>query len=287
MTNRQDEGVITNTHASGNPEAKVHILYKKLGQTPLEALEEYRRESIELAGQPLTYAGRLDPMAEGLLLVISGVAVNEKEKYTNLPKTYVSKILWGFETDTLDILGLISPRGCLGQEIVPEIEEVKKYLENMVGKFDQKYPAYSSKPVLGKPLFKWAREGRLLEIEIPTHEVEIFSAQHISREEISGDVLLNEIISKINLVSGDFRQEEIKKEWQHRLDKTPPRVTLGEKFIVDNIELNVGSGFYVRQFVSDLAENFNTKAVTYHILRTKVGDFIIWSSNNTTFGSLS
>ena len=38
------------------------------------------------------------------------------------------------------------------------LQAVAKELE---GEYEQEYPPYSSKSVGGKPLFKWAREGRL------------------------------------------------------------------------------------------------------------------------------
>jgi tRNA U55 pseudouridine synthase TruB len=41
---------------------------KNVGETPLELLERLRRERPELAQETLSYAGRLDPMAEGVML---------------------------------------------------------------------------------------------------------------------------------------------------------------------------------------------------------------------------
>src|SRR3989344_2297636 len=81
-------------------------LYKKEGQTPLEAMEEFRKENLEYKDQKMTYAGRLDPMAEGVLLILTGDDCKEKQKYLGLNKEYEFEILWGFQTDTYDILGL-------------------------------------------------------------------------------------------------------------------------------------------------------------------------------------
>ena len=157
-----------------------------------------------------------------------------------------------------------------------KVEEIQDRLIKSVGKFVQKYPAYSSKPVLGpsplgrtsKPLFQWAREGRIGEIEIPEHEVEVFEAEFLERREISEPKLLEEIKQKISKVTGDFRQKEILSLWSETLS----RGTL-DTFTIDRILVKVSSGFYVRQFVSDLAESLGTKALTFHIKRTKVGDF--------------
>ena len=40
------------------------------------------------------------------MILLAGDAVYEKEKYLKLDKEYEAEILFGFETDTYDILGL-------------------------------------------------------------------------------------------------------------------------------------------------------------------------------------
>lgn len=243
----------------------LHILYKKLGETPYEVILRYKKENPETDILPMTYAGRLDPMAEGLLLVLSGEEVHNKDKYLDLPKEYEFEILWGFKTDTLDVLGLVENTTTFEN---PSEEKVKQELGKSVGKFEQTYPVYSSRPVGGKSLFQWAREGRIGEIDIPKHEVEIFDAKYVNRKKILREDLLGEIKNKVSLVKGDFRQQEILDAWEKVLSQTE-----AEEFVVDKISINVSSGFYVRQFVSDLAESVGIDALAFHIKRTKVGRY--------------
>jgi len=47
------------------------LLNKKEGETPLEALQAFRSKNKKYKGVKMTYAGRLDPMASGLLLVLA------------------------------------------------------------------------------------------------------------------------------------------------------------------------------------------------------------------------
>ncbi|MES2213631.1 MAG: hypothetical protein V4473_02220 [Patescibacteria group bacterium] len=277
----------------------VHVLYKKLGETPLECIERFRNKNPELQGVSITYAGRLDPMAEGLLIVLSGDAVHEKEKYLGMSKTYFCEVLWGVETDTLDVLGLLARENSLSSlflkhgvarghspaslsdrrpaygfknnesENFPSISNLQNILKACGGgKMQQQYPAYSSKPVNGTPLFQWAREGIINEIEIPSHEVELFDTKFVSRGEVLGSELLEKIKEKIGLVKGDFRQEEIVAGWEKFFD-----LQSENSFVIDTIQLTVSSGFYVRQFVADLAREFGTIATTFHIKRTQIGDF--------------
>ncbi len=253
----------------------VYVVNKEVGETPLQVINRFRKENVsknpELDFLPITYAGRLDPMAEGLLILLVGEHTKDKEKYLNLNKTYEFEVLWGFETDTLDLLGLVVESGKYKVESkIPKLEMIQEYLNNSVGKFEQLYPAYSSRPVGGKPLFEWAREGKMGGIDIPRHEVEIFSAEHVSRREILKNDLSEYIIKKIDLVGGDFRQEETNEGWKEALLSADL-----ENFIVDKFRLEVSSGFYVRQFVYDLARALGTKAVTFSIRRTRVGDLAI------------
>ena len=60
---------------------KVIVLNKKEGETPLEAMEAFRASNKQYKDFKMTYAGRLDPMASGLLLVLVGDEVKNKEKY--------------------------------------------------------------------------------------------------------------------------------------------------------------------------------------------------------------
>ena len=45
-------------------------LYKSIGRTPLEVINEYKDKN-KTTIEKISYAGRLDPMAEGQLLVLT------------------------------------------------------------------------------------------------------------------------------------------------------------------------------------------------------------------------
>jgi tRNA pseudouridine(55) synthase len=241
----------------------VHFLYKNLGETPNEAILRWKKENPEFTNVSATYAGRLDPMAEGLLLVLTGEELHNKGKYLNLPKTYIFEILWGFKTDTYDLLGISEYKA-----VLPEKNELLQLLEKSLGKFVQKYPAFSSKPVLGKSLFMWARAGKLSEIKIPEHEVLIKKIKYLERREIKRETLLQEIQNRIEKVKGDFRQKEILEKWQENLSEKN-----ANEFIIDKIEIVVSSGFYVRQFVADLSDKLSVFGTTFSIKRTKIDSY--------------
>ncbi len=246
---------------------KVLNLYKELGQTPLQTLEAFQKSRPEYAKEKMTYAGRLDPMAEGVLLALVGEETKNREAYTDLPKEYVFEFILGLETDTYDLLGLV-------KEISAEKNySPKEYIEKQKGKLSQKYPPFSSKVVDGKSLFSLAKAGRIFEKDLPAHEVEIFESEYLGSREIKQEILLDKIEERVKSVSGDFRQKQILLDWKNRLSKSER-----ETYVIHKARIAVSSGFYVRQFVRDIGTHFKDCAVTFSILRTKVGHYSVAES---------
>ncbi len=238
-------------------------LYKNPGETPLECLERYRAGHPELAGLPMTYAGRLDPMAEGVLIALAGEECKRRDEYAGMDKEYEVDILFGFETDTYDALGKIA--GVSEPLFFPQ-EKAEAAIRASVGKFLQEYPPYSSKAVAGKPLFQHAREGGLGDLEIPKRQVEICSIDILKSYESSGIELLANITDAISRVKGDFRQEEIMTLWKAALDPRPE-----EKFRLIRLKVACGSGTYMRSLAHGIGKEIGVPAIAYHIKRTKVG----------------
>lgn len=239
----------------------VLAIYKKRGETPLQALDRLREERPEYEKEILSYAGRLDPMAEGVMLVLAGEANKEREKYLNLDKTYVTQILCGVSTDTHDLLGLVTEIKPMGISESKFTEAVRSFL----GEFSQKYPAYSSKTVGGVQLHELSRKGE--GFDTPAHKVKIENIKIINSKKVSASDVLGYVLSSVDLVSGDFRQEETKERWKEILKYQNSQFDLFE------LELSVSSGFYVRQFAADIGEKLGCPALAYSIKRTKVGEW--------------
>lgn len=242
------------------------LLDKKEGETPLEALEKFRNKNIEYKNIPMTYAGRLDPMASGLLLILAGEETKNKEKYLALPKEYEFEVLFGFATDTYDILGKVTKTSNKITDKINQKElekEINKNLKYFTGKFIQKYPAYSSKPVNGKPMFMHSRAGT--EVIIPEKEVSVLKLEFLKIRKIKKEKLFENIEKRINKVNGDFRQKEITKIWQKELKKTP------DSFLLAKFKIKTSSGTYVRGIANSLGEKINIPALAFSIKRTKIG----------------
>ncbi|MCA9386799.1 hypothetical protein KC669_02070 [Candidatus Dojkabacteria bacterium] len=240
-------------------------LYKKIAETPLEALQRLRKLKQIPKEVPMAYAGRLDPAAHGLLLVLVGDECKNRDFYQNLDKEYVVEVILGVSTDTFDLLGVITDV----QESVSDII-LNKFLNIMTDwdkVYNQSYPPYSSYHVKGKPLFWWAREKRLDEIQIPSKEVTINSFEIVNKSKILRQDLLTLQSHITSSVNGDFRQKEINRSWREKQDQLP------EQLIQIKLKLSVKSGFYVRQFIKDVASASKIPAVVKDIYRTQVGPY--------------
>src|SRR5258708_39153772 len=86
-------------------------LYKKLGETPRERLERLRTQKRQYQYEVLSYAGRLDPMAEGVLVCLVGAANSRHDSYLYFSKEYTLDVLFGFSTDSYDIMGNVLASG--------------------------------------------------------------------------------------------------------------------------------------------------------------------------------
>lgn len=246
---------------------KILVLNKKEGETPLEAIVRFKKSHPKYENLPATYAGRLDPMAEGLLIILTGEECKNKERYLKLSKTYEIEVLFGVQTDTYDILGKVHK---VSKVHKVRKEETQKILKDFLGKFRQEYPAFSSKTVEGEPLFAyargWTKSGRLPK-KLPTRTVEIFSIKVGSIKKISGRNLFKNILKRIAKVKGDFRQKEILKLWKRTLKD------LNTQFSILKIKVSCSSGTYMRTLAHELGEKMKIPALAYKIKRTKIGNF--------------
>ncbi len=246
-----------------SPKSEVLTLYKNLGETPLECLERFRLEHQEFEKTNMTYMGRLDPMAEGLMLVLAG-DTKEKQMYLELDKTYEFEVLWGFETDTYDILGLVTQIGLMPTKHFDT--KIPGLIKGILEKKTQTYPPYSSKTVMGKSLHTWAREGKINEIEMPSRHIRVFSLEHIHTKLVSQKVVLDQVIEKVQKVNGDFRQNEIIEKWKGS-------ITTSEQALISTFKANVSSGTYIRSIAHEMGQKLDCSAIAYSIKRTRVGEF--------------
>ena len=123
-----------------------------------------------LGERRLGHAGTLDPMATGLLVLGLGRATRLLRFVQHLPKVYRAVAVLGVATDTLDADGTV-----LSRRPMPVSEdEVRRAATRFVGTIAQVPPMVSARRVEGRRLYDLAREGKEVEREARTVEVQAF-----------------------------------------------------------------------------------------------------------------
>ncbi len=240
------------------------LIYKPITLTPLQVVQKLKEVSSELETRRIAYAGRLDPMAHGLLLLLVEPETKDRSKYQNLDKKYEFEVLFGMSTDSYDLMGI--PKIEISDKRL-EIRDLELIIPKFLGSIEQIYPPYSSKTVNGKQLYKYAREGKLNTIQIPSKTIKIYNLILLGMSELNTKYLKRKV-NLIGDVAGEFRQDEILKSWQQIFDKYPDR-----NYQVAKFKLHCSSGTYVRQIIHDMGKQLGTGALAYDIKRTQIGNY--------------
>lgn len=248
---------------------------KEVGETPLQALERLRSEHGIAADVPLAYAGRLDPMASGKLLVLIGDECKRQEQYHGLDKEYEFQILFGIGSDTGDVLGLV--RACDEHESI-SMDAIVHTAHNLIGPIALPYPHFSSKTVRGKPLHIWTLENRLNEIEIPTKESMIYSLAVRNTETYPITEIYDLVMKKIDTIptvteeskalGRDFRRVDVRAHWHTILNEHRYH-----RYTIADLTCVASSGTYMRSLAEMIAKRLNTCGLAYSIHRTKIGRY--------------
>ncbi len=128
---------------------------KPTGLTSHDVVNQIRR----LIGiRKVGHTGTLDPLATGVMVICVGRATRLAEYVVGQPKTYITEIRLGQETDTYDMEGAI-----VAQNPVAVTEaELESALKQFQGEIKQIPPMYSAIKVEGQPLYRRARKGEVI-----------------------------------------------------------------------------------------------------------------------------
>ncbi len=248
---------------------------KQLGETPLEAAERLRAVQGIPPNIPLAYAGRLDPMATGQLLILVGDECKVQERYHTLDKEYQFEVLLGIYSDTHDVLGITRT----ATPTYPSKADIQKVLKELTGTITLPYPHFSSKTVHGKPLHTWTLEGRLDEIDIPTKTSAIYSLTLCDVRTITTPELVRCVKEKIasipevtdprKALGADFRRTDVLASWETILKEKSD-----DTYTVLSLTCIASSGTYMRTLASVIGEKLGTKALAFSIHRSRIGKYI-------------
>lgn len=220
------------------------IDYKKyIGESMQNIVDRFKKDYNLDKNEKVAFAGRLDPIAHGIVRLLSGEDRKCMELMCSHDKIYTFSVIEGFNTDTYDILGLIT-KICEFKENVFDTEKV----------IEQEYPIYSSKTVdiNGRMVRLWdaAKNNMLEHIKIPTKQVKIYYVKKTGYDIVSLNELYIMIENIVNTVKGDFRQKEILDKWKEVLINSCKN-NIGE-IKINHYETKISSGGYVRSIAHNM-----------------------------------
>jgi tRNA pseudouridine55 synthase len=152
----------------------VLIIDKPAGLTSHDVVNRVRR----ILQQPsVGHLGTLDPLATGVLPLVTGNLTRLAQFYGGAEKTYEGVIRFGFATDTYDSDG--EPQGP-AQAVNVSLEHVRELAGRFVGSIEQMPPPFSAKKIKGVPAYKLARKHQ--EVDLKAVQVEIKEFEILSVE---------------------------------------------------------------------------------------------------------
>ena len=142
------------------------LLNKSKGISSFKAIDELKRK---IKAKKAGHAGTLDPMAEGLMIVMINDATKFSDDLMKKDKEYYVEMELGYKTDTYDSEGTVI------EEYKSEIElsdsKIIRTIHKFRGKIKQVPPMYSAIKIEGQKLYDLARRG--IEVERVARDVEI------------------------------------------------------------------------------------------------------------------
>jgi len=150
------------------------VLNKMRGLSSAQCTNRLKR----LGQKKLGHAGTLDPMAQGVLLVLLGQATKLSSYImTGGTKTYSAVVELGRTTDTWDddgeTISQLTP-DVLAATVIQNptfISALENEIKSWSGTFNQEVPSYSAAKHEGRPLYKLARAGKETPVKVKQIEI--------------------------------------------------------------------------------------------------------------------
>ena len=161
----------------------VLLVDKAEGMTSHDVVALVRRR---LGIKKVGHCGTLDPIATGLLLLTLGRGTKIQDLLMSEDKEYVGTFVLGVTTSTQDRQGEVTE-----QRPVPALDEneIRTAFEKFRGDFYQMPPMVSAKKHGGVPLYKLARQGKVVEREPRLVHVYRYTIDRITLPEIDFSVV--------------------------------------------------------------------------------------------------
>ena len=155
----------------------VLVIDKPQGITSHDVVARVRRIVGE---RSIGHLGTLDPMATGVLPLLTGKFTRLSQFFMLNDKEYEGSIRFGWTTDTYDAEGAPTSDE---RSLQLSLDELDRLADRFRGEIWQVPPAYSAKKIAGVPSYKSARKGQaavLDAVRVQVHEFRLMSLEQNS-----------------------------------------------------------------------------------------------------------
>jgi tRNA pseudouridine(55) synthase len=238
----------------------MHIAYKNPG-VPFGDITKQVADDTE---NKISYIGRLDPLASGIIIYLEGDELKNRDKYMNMDKTYKFNLVIGMSTDTGDCLGMIRQIQTVNTINMSRLSEV---FSQFLDEYEQRYPIYSAYQIhkngMKKPLWYFAKNGiELEESEIPKHIVKIYNLEQDAKPMFSIRNM-NYFMEQVGLIPDglELRKDEVMSQYKEYKEADKIRL-IGIPMLA-----KVSSGTYIRQLCADIGDKLGIPCMADKIER--------------------
>ncbi len=169
-------------------EGEVLLINKPLNWTSFQVVKKIRyilKKKFNLKDLKVGHAGTLDPLASGLLILCVGRMTKKISEFQNLDKEYVGTMLLGSTTPSYDLETEVNNTFSINHINENLLSSVKNKL---LGTIDQFPPIFSAVKKDGKRLYKYAREGKNVDIKSKKVTINKFYLKRIYMPKIDFEV---------------------------------------------------------------------------------------------------
>lgn len=213
------------------------LVNKPKGITSHDVVAKLRRVFMTKA---VGHAGTLDPMADGLLILLLGEATKLSNYIMGQDKKYSAEIQLGLESDSWDAEGeLLTTKEDFDQKKIDFTEDQIKYaVTNLQGHLKFKVPVHSAIKVQGKKLYDYARKGQ--DVQVPTRVMKFYKSIYKASS-----------FNNFYIDSKDFKTQVV------------------------NVDLECEKGSYIRSWVHHFGQNLGCGALMSGLTRHQSGAFLL------------
>lgn len=198
---------LENINQTELPEEGIVLFDKPKGKSSFYAVAVTRAKLKSQFGRKIKvgHTGTLDPIATGLLILLTGKMTKQADTFLKKDKVYIAEATLGSSSTTYDAEGEIN-------EIEPNanlsLAEIEQAVQNFVGKIEQTPPIFSAIKVGGKRAYSLARSGQ--EVKLKARQVEIYSLEILNyawpklkfRVHVSSGTYIRSLINDIGQALG-------------------------------------------------------------------------------------